>query len=159
MEARGHDSICGIESLFDAISMMYVNIDVEHPSMNTMTRPFQLSSLQACSPKQFEDPKNAGRDIYWSFVAKLQNLPSHVVHIAETTRFCFLRMMQTARPIDRDICSTRIEPLGGSYTLLARAVGSRMIFSPRDPPAEIEQNSNSPSNAGQSSPMRPKTRQ
>ena len=33
MEWNSHDSVCGVESFLDAIAMMYINVNVQHPLM------------------------------------------------------------------------------------------------------------------------------
>jgi hypothetical protein len=81
--------------------------------------------------------------------------------------------MQPSCPVDGDVGGTGIQSLRRGYTCqqlvedvltpteagLGKGKSDEMNAgrnkSPIDPPAEMEQNSNSPSNGGQSSPVRP----
>lgn len=60
---------------------------------------------------------------------QLQPLPgftevfSHVVDVAETTRFCLFGVMQSACPVDRNVCRTSIQLLRRGCSMYQR--GSR----------------------------------
>lgn len=83
---------------------------------------------------------------------------SHIVDIAESTCFALFGVVETSGPIDSNVGGSVVQFLGGTY--VADQLHYKLDISgkgnlPREPPAEMEQNSNNPSKAGQSSPTRP----
>lgn len=86
------------------------------------------------------------------------------IDITEPARFRLFGMMQTSCPVDcyvaliprqsRGTLCGRVSVLlvPSPYGLRVRVLGKEEASSPMDPPAEMEQYSNKPSNMGQSSP-------
>ena len=88
--------------------------------------------------------------------ARREKKNPHVIDVAETTGLGLLSVMQTSCPVDSGVCDTRVELFCGSCMFQRELFVIRYAGDiPIDPPAEIEQNSNNPSKAGQSSPVKP----
>ena len=99
---------------------------------------------------------------------QLEDREDDVVHVAESGRLPLFGVMQSSSPVDRSVGLTRVESLS-SIWVDAGMGGNGQLRSPNspsrggrrnrghvliDPPAEIWQNSNSPSKLGQSSPVK-----
>lgn len=91
VERASHDSIGRVERFFDSVSVVHVDIDVEDSRMVA---------------QQFKDTEN---DIWTSNRSDRGRFPSltrvavRTVDVAETTRFGFLRVVESSCPIDRNV--------------------------------------------------------
>jgi hypothetical protein len=74
------------------------------------------------------------------------------IDIAETTRFGLFGVMETTSPIDGDITLVSRQSRCALCVISSHPSLDEVLHSPIDPPADMEQYSNSPSNIGQSSP-------
>jgi hypothetical protein len=81
VKAAGHDALGGVECLFDAVSVMAVDIDIEDARIRS---------------KQLDDAQD------------------DVVDVAEPRSLALLCMMQTARPINGDVCGAGRNPTRSS---------------------------------------------
>ena len=83
VEATGQNTICGIEGLFDAITVVAVDVYVEN------------------ARESAEEFKNREYD---------------VIYIAKTRSLALLCVMEAASPVDSNVGSAIIEPLGCTCT-------------------------------------------
>lgn len=86
----GEDSIRVIEGFLNSISVMYIDIDIKYPSMNAVI----VESSDSMARRRQEAP---------NLPKQFQNSQYDIIHVAESTRFSFLSMMQSSCPIDRNI--------------------------------------------------------
>lgn len=76
VERNGHHTVRDVECFFDSISVVDVNINVQHTRV---------------------------------VLEQLQDTKHDVVHVAKPGSFGFLRVVQAARPIDRDVTETMVQ--------------------------------------------------
>jgi hypothetical protein len=122
VKRAGHDTVGGIESLFDTISVVDVDVDV------------QDALLVA---KELEDRENyiCSKTLSASRTTHRRSVTKHTVDITESTGFALLGVVQPTSPIDGYVAFLAVEassalhgPASTDTTELEQAVKHRTII-------------------------------
>jgi hypothetical protein len=149
MEGNGHNTVSGIERFFNAVTMVYIDINVEHSAVVTATEINSWPCYRVVKRKGFtgEAPRyprrylNESEMLTWIIILEFRTVLT--IDVAEATGFALFGMVETTCPIHRDIAFVATESSRSLYVEKASSnlikLNCRRASLPIEPPADIEQ--------------------
>lgn len=96
VKGNSHDSVCGVEGFLHPVTVVDVNVDVQHPLVVPGRNQRHLSN-DLRKEVTHRPPASS------SLLEKLQDGQDDVIDVAEARGFRLLGVMETAGPVDGNV--------------------------------------------------------